>query len=460
MRVKVSVFAVTFLLAPGVAARAQMHHVDAPETVTRAVGVYEWTGELGKPSAARLVPVSLFISGQFEQAGTYLARPVPLALETGNVYSVEKAGEPEGVLDLKLARDVASQRAAADDNPIGAWYGFGEFHFPSSAKKAPLKASVQLASVNGSQDDDRPHFVTSRPQAADSTPAAKSSTVNDEDPEKPTLGRRDDATAAEEKEKKPKKARAGGYVTGMPNGLNADDPDRPTLRHGVAPSDDVPPLDGLPPGMHQAVAVSDPAVHDPHDFARAWDSAEERAEALRALQTLAGKDVRAYLTRNGLLPATAADAAAPAAPKLVRTPHGIATHHAAASAPASNAALVLTNEELHGYNLSYGGLPTFVYTAEMPVKPAKAETADLTLHCIVIAQRLPSGDLQVALHAATDSGHLDRLPWMRFLDVVDADSSHRASFLIEERAAHSRQFALYRLVSATAEQTFVTGLLE
>jgi hypothetical protein len=54
---------------------AQTHKVDAPEHVTRAIAVYEWTGELAKPTAARLVPVSLFVNAHFEDAGVYLARP-------------------------------------------------------------------------------------------------------------------------------------------------------------------------------------------------------------------------------------------------------------------------------------------------------------------------------------------------------------------------------------------------
>jgi hypothetical protein len=65
---------------------AQTHKVAAPENVVRAVGVYEWTGDMAKPAASRLIPVSLFIDGKLEDADVYLARPVPFALDTGNVY--------------------------------------------------------------------------------------------------------------------------------------------------------------------------------------------------------------------------------------------------------------------------------------------------------------------------------------------------------------------------------------
>jgi hypothetical protein len=70
---------------------AQTHKVAQPQNVVRAVGVYEWTGDMAKPTASRLIPVSLFIDGKLEDAGVYLARPVPFALLTGNVYELQKA---------------------------------------------------------------------------------------------------------------------------------------------------------------------------------------------------------------------------------------------------------------------------------------------------------------------------------------------------------------------------------
>ena len=79
---------------------AQMHRVEAPEKVTRSIGVYEWTGDLAKPTAARLVPVSLFIDNNFQDGGSYYARPIPLALLNGNIYSLEKAGLPQGTVTL------------------------------------------------------------------------------------------------------------------------------------------------------------------------------------------------------------------------------------------------------------------------------------------------------------------------------------------------------------------------
>ncbi len=72
----------------------------APRNVLRAVSVYEWTGDLAKPTAARVVPVSLFIDHHFEDAALYLSRPMPLALEPGNIYEMESAGVNQGTLTL------------------------------------------------------------------------------------------------------------------------------------------------------------------------------------------------------------------------------------------------------------------------------------------------------------------------------------------------------------------------
>ena len=85
--------------------------MEAPERVTRALAVYEWTGDMAKPTASRVVPVSLFIDSHFEDAGVYLARPVPLALEPGDVYEVESAGQPLGTLDLDGARNIVARRS-------------------------------------------------------------------------------------------------------------------------------------------------------------------------------------------------------------------------------------------------------------------------------------------------------------------------------------------------------------
>jgi hypothetical protein len=476
---------------------AQMHHVDKPERVTRAVGVYEWTGDLTKPDAARLIPVSIFVNRRFEDAGVFLAQPIPLALETGTVYNLQHAGDTFGSLDLDFARDVVDRRSVAEDNPLGAWYGYGRYLPLSAEPKSNLKQIASTpAVVVGSDDDSQPHFVPSRHPSDGSTQTASASTpALPNDPDRPTMARRDSTTTdnapsspgtadidndpdrptlghreGKPDNKKRKKESESG-VEAMPTSLN-DDPDRPELHRGKVESATAPAqLTGLPPNLHQAIAVSDAASNPPHVFARDWDSPQERVQTLAAMQKLAEPLVRKYLATNHLTAAPAVNTG----PKLVTasarsagaqahrtaatqsTTHP-ATHSSTRSAahktPPAPAALAVSDEQLAGYTLSYGGLPTFVYSAAVTTKDGPP------VRVTVVAQRLPSGELQISLSSVTDEAHLDRTPWMRLVDAVDPDDSHRASLLFELRARSSRQFALYSLVSAQAEQTFVTGVIE
>ena len=498
----------------------QMHHVEKHQQVTRAVGVYEWTGDILKPDAARLIPVSIFINGRFQDAGVFLAHPVPLAVETGNVYSVQHAGDIIGNVDLDSARNIVDKRSAADDNPIGAWYGYGRF-IPLAAAPPPrplTQHSATPAAIVGSDDDSRPHFVTSRSQPDDTPTNSKSSkggsstgssspapaddpdrphmnrrdsastttdnapmsqgtnnqgtaaqdpgTVPDADPDRPTLGHRN---SAPDNGKKPKKEKeVGGSVEAMATSLN-DDPDRPDIHRGKVQSATAPPqLTGTPATLHQAVAVSDAANNPIHVFSRDWETIVERAQTMTEIEALAQPLVRQYLAANHLEPApVTASTSAASGPKLNTAPpakpaatthsttHTTTSHRAtSAPTPATPKALTFTDEQISSYTLSYGGLPTFVYSAALVV------TSGPPVRVTIIAQRLPAGSLQVSLSSVTDEGHLDRIPWMRLIDAVDPDDSHRASLLFELRAHNSRQFALYSLASAEAQQTFVSGVIE
>jgi hypothetical protein len=216
-------------------------------------------------------------------------------------------------------------------------------------------------------------------------------------------------------------------------------------------------------------------------FTREWESSVERADTLKAVEVLARPLVAAYLAANKLQPVAAEVAQSSSGPSFASTPASApegpprltprsapintpppspkstttaARHRSTAAKKAVAVPLALTEEDIRGYELSYGGLPTFVYTAETPV--AEGGPVYLTM----VTQQLPSGEMQVALTNVTDAKHLGRVPWMRPVDVVDPDGSHRASLLMELRGPSSRQFALYSLVTAKAEQEFVTAVIE
>ena len=464
--------------------RAQTHKVAAAENVVRAVGVYEWTGDMAKPAASRLIPVSLFIGSKFEDAAVYLARPVPFALAAGNVYELDQAGTMLGTLDLAFARHLVASETATTTYDDG-WFGYGKFVPPTPPKPSTLKPAKTLGVINGlDDDDDRPHFSARSAQpgsgdAATPTPgsSAPSGTPAD-DPNRPTLHRStSDQTASGSSGETPANdpdrptlrrhspQDAGKNSANATDGVASlnDDPNRPLLHRGKPVSalneEDIPKLAGLPSDqdLHQLVAVSDAANRPPHDFSRAWEDEAEHQAILAKMQAAARAQIAAYEAANAIVPAAAAPPApAPAKPAVpsppdTRNPNSKLRHAVAQETPPPPTPVPLLDEQLNGYTLSYGGAATYVYSAHTGgLGPAL---------CFVtlVAQVDMQGEPQIAIRSVTDAAHLDRAPRMKLVDAVDAEASNRASLLFELRAQNSRQFALYRVIGAHAEQTFLTG---
>jgi hypothetical protein len=569
-------------------ALGQMHKVAKPEQVVRAVGVYEWTGDLTKPTASRLIPVSIFIEGKLEDAGVYVARPVPFALLSGNVYELQDAGIDKGMLDLVYARHLQAVDATGDLAYDDGWFGYGSVKPLTVAKKpAKLKqsktlpvltsstgattgsnrpqltnktpgdstsagsgggdqskttasagagtsttsdsssdpdrptmkrrssgtaddtagtgatgntttssgstttstASTQGAGSSPADDPDRPTMKrrsdsssdTNSSGTTDSTTTTTASTTGTEsapadDPDRPTMKRRPsdgtdgtnstgsttDSTASTETGSTPandpdrptlkrhspedaKKAKNNDLATVSGTGSLNDDPDRPSLHRGkptgAMTEAELPKLVGLPPDLHQMVAVSDAANRDPHEFTLAFDDATQRTAVLQKLQGMAQAQLAAYKGSPALAPA-------PAVKKVTATTTAKSRR---AATPAPPPQVVLLDEELKAYTLSYGGAATYVYTAHT------AGTGAALRYVTIVAQADGLGELKPAIQNVTDAAHLDRTPRMRFVDVVDAEASNRASLLFELRGQSSRQFGLYRVIAAHSEQIFLTG---
>ena len=459
-------------------AYGQTHVVKKPDDVVRAVAVYEWTGDLTKPTASRLVPVSVFINRTYEDAGVYLARPIPFALETGTVFELEKAGLDEGTLELAFARHMETADDAPGMHADDGWFAYGAFKPKPAEPVMTAKKSGPLPVVVASGGN-RPQFANKSGDASTSTtPADRSGAAgagttvsaapppptrpidNDsptlkrpsadsdsdsakDDPDRPTLKKR----TPQERKAADKKAQTASVVGA--GDLN-DDPDRPNLHRGKPVTrledDDLPPLHGVPADMHQMVAVSDAKTRSEHDFTRPWESPEEQAQVMTAMRTLASQKMAGYESA-----APVAAAPTPKAVPMTSAARRRAAKAAAATPPAPAApAFDSKTEVLKGYTLSYGGAATYVYTAATP--DAKAPVL-----VTIVAQREPDGSLKTALASVTDAGHLDRTPQLRLVDAVDPDASNRASLLFERRGATTRDFALYRVIGAQAEQTIAAG---
>ncbi len=500
-------------------AAAQMHKVAKPEQVVRAVGVYEWTGDFTKPNASRLIPVSLSIDGKFQDAGIYLARPVPFALLSGNVYELQSAGMDKGLLDLVYARHLEATNPTGDLAYDDGWFGYGKVQPLAVPRRAvALKASKNLPVLQSSVKDsaggstvdaDRPTMKRRDSSGASSTGASSttatpattaSSTTPADDPDRPVMKRRDtDATDSSgkttsgasspggtpdadpdrptmsrrgadssgssttagspdpssdpdrptlkrrtpEEARKARNANEGPSTTGY-NSLN-NDPDRPNLHYGkpthALTETELPKLAGLPQNMRQMIAVSDAVDRDPHSFALAWDDPAQRAAILAKMQGLAQAQLAGYGK-----PAAAATAQAKTAARKTSPARSQHTGKPAGVPPPA-----LEEEELNAYTLSYGGDPTYVYSAHT------AGTGAALRYVTIVAQSDSLGQFKPAIESVTDAAHLEERPRMRFVDAVDAEASNRASLLFELRGQSSRQFGLYRVIAGHSDQIFVTG---
>ncbi len=572
------------LLSAALTPRAQMHRVAAPEQVTRAVAVYEYVGDMQHPKAARLIPVSLFIGGHFEDAGVYLARPIPFALDSGLRYELQHAGVRQDYFDIVASRHFTISSAATATPFDDSWFGYGRVSPPPKPKAAKLRPNcgnahvVQEAGAE-KREDGKPKFG-SKPAADDPPQTARHGrnaapdpcvqeadedqpehiTLADDsrsrdkgapDPERPTLHRSPETTAHNTgAEGKPdKKAPKPPPATITANGGPADDPDRPTIRHRATDENDP---NALPPDpidlasrerspatakgatdadasaavpmtandtvaeggsitagntsagapvlrrgrisptttpepaapatrrtsptaivtaaanasvtspLDSVVAVSDAKERAAHDFTYHFASPTERATALGTLQAMA----QAVLQN----PSLATDAPAVGAPAFLpqTKPHSTSASRTTAvragarstvtarsrvrpSSPAS-AVPALTDEELNAFQLYFSAPVSYTYTARVAATASSPER-----FVTVVAQTDAESKLQPAMRSVTDAAHLDRVPRYRLIDVVDADGSNRASLLMELRAQHSRQFALYRLLGNKPDQIFISG---
>jgi hypothetical protein len=335
----------------------------------------------------------------------------------------------------------------------------------SSDTDSTTSTTGTTASTSSTPADDPDRPTMKRHDSSDSSTNPTSTTGSSgtstttssppaDDPDRPTMTRRTSSdttptdsgsTTASEEARKAKNNNDLATVTG--NGSLNDDPDRPNLHRGKPTSSmtesDLPKLVGIPSNLHQMVAVSDAANRDVHPFALEWDDATQHAAVLQKMQAMA----RAQLAAYEATPAKAAPTPKPAA-KTTATTH---TRHTAAPAPSP---VPLLDEELKAYTLSYGGAATYVYSAHT------AGTGAALRYVTIVAQADGLGDLKPAIKSVTDAAHLDRSPQMRFVDVVDAEASNRASLLFELRGQNSRQFGLYRVIASHSDQIFVTGTTE
>jgi hypothetical protein len=413
----------------------------------RAVSVLEWTGEMGKPKACRIVPVTVLDGGVLQDGGVYLARPQPLALAGEVEYELEQNGKWFGLFDIENS-----------GQEQGSWVGYGQWKPMPSAEPKPSAEELAAKTKIEDEDDDKP--VLHRKKHADegssggsgsssSSPdpisgSASSAPAPPSDPDRPVLHKpatNDTAASAPDDPDRPKlkkdkkKPEDVGHVESLPE---ITDPDRPRLKRGKSTGyslNVIPSLMGLPPDMQQAVAVSDVKTLPDHPWTYAWANADDETKMKSALEDIA----RDALGLNAPAPAPA--------PKATRA---ATTRKKARPAPPPPPA-PLADEQFRVFELAYGSGATMVLTARSDAP--KSQQRFVTL----IAQPDLYGNVLVLMKHVTDGAHLDEAPRMTLVDAVDALADNRGELLFELRGDTLRQFALYRVLRGRAEKLFVTG---
>lgn len=462
---------------------------DAPEL--RSVAVLEWTGDEAKPKASRLVPVAVFDAGKLQDGGIYLARPEPLAVAPMVEYELQEDGKPVGLFDVHNAGQQA-----------GGWIGLGSWRplprpkpKPSARELAKTKIDDDVqsdapvlhrkhhadegsgngsGSGTGSSGSDAPAADPDRPtlhkkSTSDSSGSGSSGDTGSSgtdsnapsDPDRPVLHKKtagDDAsggdsgsaTASSDPDRpvlhKAKQAKA---AESEDSELAETDPDRPRLKRGKSAGvavEILPSLMGLPPDIHQEVAVSDAKSRPEHLWTYSWASPDDEAKMKSALEDVA----RTALGLNTPAPAaTPKKTAAKTATTKTATTGTARKTAKPAAAPPPPAPLV--DEEFRVFELAYGSGATLVLTAHTDGPAAQQKFVTL------VAQPDLYGNVLTLLKNVTDGGHLDETPRMRLIDAVDAMADNRGELLFELRGASGRQFALYRVLRGQAEKLFVTG---
>lgn len=420
----------------------------------RAVGVFEWTGDEDHPKNSRLVPICIFDGQDLQDASVYMARPAPLALDSDVEYQLLKDGRPVGLFDISSAA-----------NQLGLWIGLGAWKALPKPKGPPAQIA-KIDADNDAQSDvpvlhrkshaddpganapppdpDRP-TLHKEPDASDGSSSGSSGSGTDAnsappDPDRPILHPAPDSPSASSSDSDNAKQKKKGDedISYVENVTTSTDPNRPHLFRGKTSGFDaplLPSLVGLPPDMHQAVAVSDAVNRPLHVWDYSWANPADQATMKADMEDLAR-------TALGLAPP-------PAPPQKKPAPKSTTAHKTTRLTPPTPAPLL--DEQFRVFELAYGSGATMVLSAHTDGSNGPMKFVTL------VAQPDLYGNVAVLLKNVTDATHLDDSPRMKLIDAVDAKADNRGELLFELRGATERQFALYRVLRGDITRIFLTS---
>lgn len=345
----------------------------------RAMGLLEWTTPSGPPT---LIPIALWINGQYQDASIYLADPVPMALDSGIIYEGYKAGVSQGLFEIRQPQ----QR-------LGNWIATGTW----TSRAAEVAAEKREEKMKEEGMEGRP-ILRRR---------AESSLTETASPGTPT---RD--------------------VSASP-GLENPPPDsgRPILKRGQPPAEAAP---AVPPPtstatapagtrkpaaapVRELVAISDATNTTSSDWKFAFNEDEEKSWTAKMVQ-VAEREI-------------AASEKAPAGAALPALSDY--QFHAYDLDQDNEPVMVIT-----GRVAPRAAVPAARRRAAIPARPETYVT--------VVARLDIDNNIRRIFSSVTSSGRLDVVGRLQLLDAVDADGDGHAELLFRRIGQNRSSFQLYR----------------
>ena len=424
-----------------------------------------------------LVPIAILVNGKFWDASAYKADPVPMALDSGNVYEAEHTGNSLGLFTVGSA--LRANRALNNQPPwlgTGVWRPTGTEPTTTGIKAektpvgidssdAPPRLTRDVTASDASAKGDKPPASTSGTPTTSGIPtdASKPSRPSDSD-EPPRLSKPSEpANTSASSSSTPADSKSGNsrsdtksseQVKVPASDSGATEGDRPRLRRGkpaeIVVEEDIPgysrpgaKLSGklvdtaASTGEIKLIpAISDAAGPDPHSYTFEWLKGEE-GDRRKQMSDVAKQEIRAYLQAR-------AKASIPAKPGRSAT----------AKAATKSREPILENVQMIAYDLWTSNVPVIIFSADahMPSPPAGAphsEADELQYSIMLVAYPDIYGNLRKIYSGVTDKFHLDITPRLELIDAVDADGDRRGELLFRETSDQGTGWVIYR---ATADK--------
>lgn len=448
----------------------------------RAVGILQLSAK-GKTS---LVPVAIMINGKFWDASAYKADPVPMALESGTVYEVERDGSSQGLFTVGSALHSNSVNAQIPWLGTGAWV-------PAGTEKKSTVMTAATTPVGLTDTDAAPRltrdpakvYPQASPTTAPSSPQSSGKSSGSSSDEPPRLSKPDSDTSTDTPDSKSSNSgqtnspQSGSAQTSTnasapasstktdttkpsrrenvpADDSGADAANRPVLRRGKPAvsfaDEDIPgysrPGIGAPPKTASAAktesapepvqlipAVSDAHGPDPHSYAFEFLKGEEEQR----------HDQMVAFAKQQLVSYLKAESKEEIAPE----PHPSRGLHRVTEKKTPEP--IFENTKMVAYDLWLTNQPVLIFTADAHLPPSATQTgpySNLTYSITIAAYPDIYNNLHKLYVGITDKYHLDVTPKLDLIDAVDADGDGRGELIFRETSDAGTGWVIYR---ATAD---------